>query len=136
MNYVFVDTSYLLALELANDKYHPIALAHWQQILHVLPQLITTTYVFDEIVTFFNHRGYHSKAVQVGTMLLRSPSVKLIHVDEILFYKSWAYLQKYHDKGYSFTDCLSFVVMQDWSIDIAFSFDNHFSQAGFTRIPE
>ncbi len=30
MNAVFVDTGYLLALELANDQYHQDATRHWQ----------------------------------------------------------------------------------------------------------
>jgi len=85
MNAVFVDTSYLLALELANDQNHEAALQHWQGMFQSLPQLVTTSYVFGEVVTFFNSRGYHTKAVQVGNSLLHSPSVQLIHIDEALF---------------------------------------------------
>ena len=55
---------------------------HWQQIVAEIPKLVTTSYVFDEVVMFFNNRGHHAKAVQVGNNRLRSPSVQLIHVDE------------------------------------------------------
>jgi predicted nucleic acid-binding protein len=58
---VFLDTSYLLALELAHDQHHPAAVAHWHSLAQRLPALVTTTYVFDETVTFFNSRGYHAK---------------------------------------------------------------------------
>lgn len=136
MNTVFVDTSYLLALEIANDQHHARAIEHWQNIALRLPPLITTSYVFDEVVTFFNSRGHHTKAVQVGTMLLSSPSVRLIHVDESLFQAGWAYLQQHHDKDYSLTDCISFVVMRQLGIATALTFDRHFMQAGFIKVPE
>jgi uncharacterized protein len=87
MNVVFVDTGYLLALEIANDQHHQAAVQHWQQLVTEIPRLMTTSYVFDEVVTFFNSRGHHAKAVEVGNNLLRSPSVQLIHVDEGLFYE-------------------------------------------------
>ena len=54
MNAVFVDTGYLLALETANDQYHQAAVQHWQRMATVLPPLVATSYVFDEVVTFFN----------------------------------------------------------------------------------
>jgi predicted nucleic acid-binding protein len=135
MTAVFVDTGYLLALEIANDQHHQAAVHHWQQISTSLPPLVTTSYVFDEVVTFFNSRGYHAKAVQVGTNLLRSPSVQLIHVDEALFYEAWAYFLQHYDKDYSLTDCVSFVVMRRLGISTAFAFDQHFVQAGFTKMP-
>ena len=86
MKPLFVDTGYLLALELAHDQNHPAAKRHWQALLDALPPLVTTSYVFDETVTFFNSRGYHAKAVEVGNNLLHSPSVQALHVDE----KMWS----------------------------------------------
>ena len=133
MNTAFVDTGYLLALEIANDQQHQVAKQHWQSVVPTLPRLVTTSYVFDEVVTFFNSRGHHGKAMRVGNSLLQSPSVQLIHVDAALFYEGWAYFQRHHDKDYSLTDCLSFIVMQKLGVHIAFAFDQHFAQAGFTK---
>ncbi len=45
------------------------------------------------------------------------------------------YFQRHHDKDYSLTDCISFVVMQKLGIRTAFAFDPHFVQAGFTKEP-
>jgi len=132
---VFLDTSYLLALELANDQNHAAALAHWHSVAQRLPSLVTTTYIFDETVTFFNSRGYHAKAVQVGTNLLQSRSVQLIHIDEALFYAGWQFFERHQDKQYSLTDCISFIVMQQLGIGLAYTFDQHFTQAGFTQVP-
>jgi predicted nucleic acid-binding protein len=85
MNAVFVDTGYLFALEITNDQHHQAATQHWPGIVTALPRLVTTSYVFDEVVTFFNNRGQHAKAVEVGDSLLQSPSVHFIHVDTALF---------------------------------------------------
>ena len=134
MSAAFLDTGYLLALELANDQHHQAATRHWNGIRTALPPLVTTSYVFDEVVTYLNSRGYHAKAVQVGNNLLRSPSVQLVHVDEALFREGWTYFQRYQDKDYSLTDCISFIVMQKRGINTAFAFDQHFTQAGFQRV--
>lgn len=131
----FLDTGYLLALELANDINHQRALEHWHGLTLSLPPLVTTSYVFDETMTFFNSRGLHPKAVRVGSNLLRSPSVELIHVDEALFHEGWAYFQKHKDKEYSLTDCISFAVMRQRGIRTALAFDHHFTQAGFIKEP-
>jgi uncharacterized protein len=93
---------------------------HRQQLVTESPRLVTTYCVFDEVMTLFNSRGRHAKAVQVGNNLLRSPSVQLIHVDEGLFYEAWAYLQQHQDKDYSLTDCISFLVMRRLGISTAF----------------
>lgn len=130
MKSVFLDTGYLLALELTNDQNHRAALKHWRSIVKSLPLLVSTSYVFDEVVTFFNSRGYHAKAVEVGNRLLSSPSVRLVHVDEALFREGWQYLQRHKDKEYSLTDCISLIVMKNFGIDTAFAFDKHFVQAG------
>jgi predicted nucleic acid-binding protein len=135
MNAVFIDTGYLLALAIANGQHHQAATQYWQGIVAALPCLVTTSYVFDEVVTFFNSRRQHAKAIHVGNNLLQSPSVQFIHVDTALFYEGWAYFQRHQDKDYSLTDCISFLVMQKLGIRRAFAFDQHFVQAGFTKEP-
>jgi uncharacterized protein len=131
----FLDTGYVLALELANDANHRAAQDHWRRITPALPRLVTTTYVFDEVVTFFNSRRRHDKAVEVGAMLLTSPSVELVPVDDALFREGWDYFCRHDDKTYSLTDCISFVFMRTRGLDTAFTFDHHFTQAGFRTEP-
>jgi predicted nucleic acid-binding protein len=132
---LFLDTGYLIALEAADDQYHKAALAHWQGITKSLPLLVTTSYIFNEVVTFFNSRSRHAKSVEIGSLLLESPSVKLVHVDQPLFLEGWRYFVRHSDKSYSFTDCVSFVVMRRLRIRTALTFDKHFSQAGFVQQP-
>ena len=135
MSRAFLDTSYLLALEFARDQNYTAAELHWQKILQSSPTLVTTSYIFDEVVTYLNSRGHHTRAIRVGNSLLTSGSVELIHVDHTLFYEGWQYLQHHKDKDYSLTDCISFVVMKRFDADTAFTFDRHFVQAGFNCEP-
>ena len=91
--------------------------------------------MLDEAATFFNSRGHHAKAVELGNRLLASPSVQLIHVDEDLFGAAWTYFAARKDKRFSLTDCVSFVLMQRLGIETALTFDAHFIQAGFRTLP-
>lgn len=133
---LFLDASYLIALELSNDQNHQITLNHWQSLDKNTVRLVTTSYIFDEVVTFLNSRSFHQKAVEVGQKLITSNKVHLIYVDEILFFQGWDCFKKYEDKSYSLTDCISFIVMQRLDINEVLTFDNHFRQAGFKKLPD
>jgi uncharacterized protein len=136
MKSVFLDASYLLAVEVANDQNHGFALEHWNRVDATgLPKLVTTTYVFSEVVTYLNSRALHAKAVEIGEDLLDSSNVRLVHVDDELFEKAWQMLVQQRDKRYSLADCASFVLMRELGLTTAFSFDHHFRQAGFSIEP-
>ena len=135
MDPLFLDTAYLIALEAVDDQNHPAAEADWKRLRKALPPLVTTSFVFNEVVTFFNSRNWHAKAVELGHMLLESPSVELVEVDTALFRRGWEYFQERPDKRFSLTDCISFLVMTDRGIAQALSFDHHFVQAGFVTLP-
>ena len=135
MKSLLVDAGYFIALEAADDQNHKAASQHWRKLRKSLPPLATTSYIFDEVVTFFNNRGRHEKAVEIGNSLMQSQLIELIHVNESLFDDAWEYFQKHQDKTYSLTDCLSFVVMKQQGIRTALTFDKHFRQAGFETLP-
>jgi predicted nucleic acid-binding protein len=135
MTEVFLDTGYLVALESAGDQHHAAATEHWRELSRSRPRLLTTSFVLDEVITFFVSRGRHSKAVEIGSRLLASPSVRFVHVDEELFRAAFEYLKQRSDKLFSLTDCASFVLMERLGIRDALAFDSHFEQAGFARIP-
>jgi predicted nucleic acid-binding protein len=136
VNAVFIDTGYLVALESAADQHHARAVSHWLASAKSLPLLVTTSFIFDEVVTFLNSRGQHAKAVELGTRLMTSPSLRFIHVDDELFRAGWEYFRTRPDKRYSLTDCVSFVVMERLGLRVALTFDAHFEQAGFRRLSE
>jgi uncharacterized protein len=135
MKSVFLDTGYLIALEASDDQNHATAQSHWRGFSRRLPPLVTTSLVFTEVVTFFNTRGQHSKAVELGNMLLGSATVELVHADEFLLLSGWEWFQQYADKSFSLADCVSFVVMRQRRLERALAFDRHFIQAGFQLFP-
>lgn len=135
MTAYFLDTGFLIALEAADDQHHSAAIKAWRDIRKARVTFVTTTYVFDEVTTFFNSKGHHAKALAIGESLLNSPLVRVVHVDEALFTQAWLDFSRHADKRYSLTDCVSFVVMKQHRIEKAFAFDKHFTQAGFERIP-
>jgi len=136
MTSCFLDTGYLIALEASDDQHHDAAVRHWREdVLTAPPLIITTSYVFDEVVTFFNSRDRHAKAVEIGRRLQASNSVEIVHVTPELFNAGWLLFQERSDKRYSLTDCISFVVMERRQIERALAFDRHFEQAGFQLLP-
>lgn len=135
MKRLFLDTGYVIALEASDDQHHEAAVAHWRDLLEAQPRLLTTSWVFDEVVTFFNSRGHHQKATEIGHRLLASPSIELVHVGSELFESAWDYFCARPDKRFSLTDCASFVLMRRESLSEALAFDRHFAQAGFTALP-
>jgi predicted nucleic acid-binding protein len=135
MTPVLLDTGYVIALEAVDDQHHEGAIGHWRDVAPRLSTIVTTTYVFDEVVTFFNSRGRHRKAVEIGRRLRESQIAEIVQVEEGLFEAGWTRLQERPDKRYSLTDCISFVVMERREINDALAFDRHFEQAGYRTLP-
>jgi uncharacterized protein len=134
-NIYFLDTSYIVALEIKNEDVHVRVTEHWLSLFPQRPQILTTTYVFDEVVTLLNSRKLHGKAVEVGTLLLESPDILLVEIDNEIFERGWQDFKRYKDKSFSLTDCLSFVVMQQRNITSALTLDMYFQQVGFQVFP-
>ncbi|WP_216819169.1 type II toxin-antitoxin system VapC family toxin [Thiohalocapsa sp. ML1] len=44
--------------------------------------------------------------------------------------QAWKSFRRFSDKGWSFTDCTSRVIMERLGITTAFAFDEHFRQFG------
>jgi predicted nucleic acid-binding protein len=97
--------------------------------------IYVTDYVIDETLTLILARAGHPTAVACGEWLLRSPFVQVIHIEPFQWDQAWAIFRRYDDKKYSFTDCTSFVVMQQLKLEYAFTFDHHFEQMGFRMWP-
>ena len=49
--------------------------------------------------------------------------------------RAWQIFKKYDTAGFSFTDCVSFAVMEALEIKQAFTFDEHYDVMGFERLP-
>jgi predicted nucleic acid-binding protein len=61
----------------------------------------------------------------------RSEAIDVEMLSTDRFLASKRYFRKHSDHGYSFTDCTSFVVMDELEIRAALTTDRHFKEAGF-----
>lgn len=132
---VFADAGYLIALDSERDQHHAQAVRHWNEFGRTGPTLVTTTFVLAEVIAVFNNRSGHAKAVEIGRRFFDSKDVRLIHPNEEVCRAAFDYLEARPDKEYSLADCISFAVMERLRIREALSFDAHFQQAGFVRLP-
>lgn len=98
--------------------------------------LITSNYIFDEVLTLVKLRmGYHV-AINLGQKLLNQDVAGLVRLTKADESRAWGIFVQYEDKGFSFTDCTSFAIMERLKINTAFVFDDHFIQYGkFIVIP-
>lgn len=92
---------------------------------------MTTNYVLDETYTGLVTRVSHFAAVDFGERIRRSHTVQIIHIGPDIEEETWTLFKQYRDKEFSFTDCTSFVVMQQLGLTETFTNDHHFEQAGF-----
>jgi len=97
-------------------------------------RLITTDYVFDETLTLLVSRGSPNQARVFGTLIFSGKIAILHHVTESDILAAWRTFSNYTDKRWSFTDCVSKVVMERLGIQKALSFDEHFRQFGTVTV--
>lgn len=69
-------------------------------------------------------------ALKVGPLLLDQSLAVLEWVSAQDVRQAWSVFETYRDKEWSFTDCVSRVVMQRLGVVEAFAFDDHFRQFG------
>jgi len=131
---IFVDTGAWYALLDKTDSCHVSAVKFKESLNH---SIVTTNYVADEIITLTKARLGYMNAVEIGNKLWNETIATLIRVTPSDEKKAWDIFVKYRDKGFSFTDCTSFAVMERLGITEAFAFDEHFDQyTNIIRLPK
>jgi predicted nucleic acid-binding protein len=133
---VFVDTSAWIAVSDVGDKYHPAARIIYSRLLADRRGFVTTNLVIAEAYIIIRRAGGHAQAMHLLRSLRGSPRLQKIWADASLESQAEAILEKHTDQDFSFTDAVSFVVMQERGIEEAFTFDSHFATMGFRMIPE
>lgn len=135
---IFIDTSAFLALEDESDEHQEEAIRFRdQEILRDRCECITTSYILDETLTLIRIRLSIQASIEFSKKIRGSQIVKILSVSKQIEDKALDLFENYDDKTFSFTDCVSFVVMQELRIQEAFTFDEHFVQVGlgFSKVP-
>ena len=66
--------------------------------------------------------------------LRANPRVTIVPFSDVLFDEGIELYRRRPDKGWSLTDCISFVVMTDEGLSESLTADRHFEQAGFVAL--
>ncbi len=128
---VLVDSSGLYALADRRDFSHARAEKCVAKLLDSGAGLILTDYILDEACTLAKVRAGGNAALRLLDIVERSRAFQMFWVGIERFEAAKAFFRKYADHGYSFTDCTSFVLMQERRLRDALTTDRHFAEAGF-----
>ena len=131
---VFIDTAAMVALVDEGDSLSSPATALMTQCHLSKVHFFTTDFVIAEFLNFLCSVSFRQRAIGFSDVLRESDRVEIIPIDEPLFEAAYEFYRKRPDKGWSFTDCASFIVMKDRKIELAFTSDKHFEQAGFKKL--
>lgn len=122
---IFVDTSAWYASVVPDDPNHVAAGAF---LARNSQPLITTDWIVDETLTLLRMRREHTRAATLGAQFFEGTVATLLFASREQVLQARAVFRDYSDKEWSFTDCLSKVVIAEHAIPLAFAFDHHFRQ--------
>ena len=131
MNRVFLDTSYAVALSASTDENHERALKVAEDLEASGTTLVTTRAILLEIGNALAKVRYREAAVMLLDALENEPSVEIIPASNEIYQRAFQIYKERLDKEWGLIDCISFVVMNDYSLTEALTADHHFRQAGF-----
>jgi len=152
MDLTFIDTGAFIALFDAPDDRHRQAKVVYSALMAQRSALVTSNHVIDETCTWLlrHTRNGHEAAMMFGKAVatwvpVSSPSGRIsfslgpgklvvVYSTHDIERAAWDIFARYDTAGFSFTDCVSFAVMQSLGITKAFSFDAHFDVLGFERL--
>ncbi len=125
---VFLDTGFILAVKNRDDKHHKSAQSWMQRFLkNEFGQVLTSHYVFDELVTLALVRlEREDLAKNAGDYLLKSPRISLINVSCDDFNRACDLFQQYMQQGLSFTDCSILAQCERLHCNFVATFKAHF----------
>jgi len=96
--------------------------------------LVTSNHVRGETWTYLRRRAGHDSAVQFLDALERSHRSQIVTIDPMQEAEALKWLRRHDERGYSFVDATSFVLMRALRIRNALAFDGDFSAAGFVEL--
>ena len=138
MKDTFVDTWGWCTLADEDEPQHEITAIIVEELADTKRRLITTNFILDETYTLIRMRIHHHAAVEFHYLfnaMVDDQVVTLIHGTPEIEQSAWEIFERYDDKDFSFTDCASFVVMQQLHIILALTDDHHYEQMGFNILP-
>jgi predicted nucleic acid-binding protein len=127
---IFVDTTFWVGDADSNDDFHESS----HPVIEAIrtgrnPTALTTNFVLNETVTILGRRkGFGAeKASKAASIIMSSPRVFTVHVDEAMFRESLKLYPSYHG-GLSLTDVSTVITMKSYGVKEVFSHDHDFGK--------
>jgi predicted nucleic acid-binding protein len=133
-NEVFVDSSGFFAILVAQDNRHAAAKRFLSNSRKKLLRFVTTDYVLDETATLLKARGNRHLIPVFFDTVFDSLACHVDWIDIDRFQQTQMFYSKHLDHDWSFTDCVSFIVMRQRKLTRALTKDSHFEQMGFMAL--
>lgn len=164
MDRLFVDTGAFIALNDTRDQYHALATRFYEDIGEKRTPLLSTNCILNEAYSWLQRQsgfrfpaawrfGEWFRGVSSHATLRGSPETgrfgrahrvevtdprkpfTLLYTDPAIEEEAWGFFAQHGASGATYTDCISFAVMKMLGLKRAFTFDEHFEEAGFSLVP-
>ncbi len=132
---LFVDTSAWIAVVNNRDQYHLAAGDFYKDCFNHYRSLISSNLVLAETYIILRMDCGSETALNWWDKLAASLRIEIIYADSDITGEAITLLKQYRDQRISLTDAVSFRIMERHTIREAFTFDSHFSTAGFIKLP-
>ena len=131
MKRLFADSFYFIALLNERDACHRRAAEVSRESGAVI---VTTRWVLAEVADALCAPSWRGRGGAFIEFVLNAPGFLVQGRSDELFDRGMDLYRSRHDKEWSLTDCISFVVMTDEGLAEALTGDRHFEQAGFKAL--
>lgn len=128
---IFIDTGAFLARYIKADQFHKKANELWLKIEKKENKCFTSNFVLDELATLLFRRTGAEFAESKIQNIYASTRLEILRPSKEDEMEAIALMKKYSEHQISFTDCISFSLMKKNKLNIAFSFDEHFTYPNF-----
>lgn len=133
---MLVDTGAWLAVFHPRDQYHAPAAAELRRLRSERARLVVTDLILAELHLHLVRGLGPRRAADHLETLIADPLVEEVFTDRELQTAAIAdWLGRFSDQPFTLTDAVSFATMRARRISPAFTFDHHFTIAGFERLP-
>src|SRR5580693_6437601 len=131
---IFLDTNGWLALLNASDQLHRRANTAWRDLGGQGFSIILTDWIIAETGNGLARTPIRERFASVANALLYDRRCTVIFVTPTIIAQALHLYRDRTDKQWGLVDCASFVIMQEQQVEIAFTTDRHFEQAGFKAL--
>jgi uncharacterized protein len=131
---VFVDSGAWIALALSRDPLHTNAREQWNLLHGAGAKLHTSVPLVIETFTFLERNANRDVALTWKDEVYKPGITKILPCELRDLENAWDYFRRPDLHKLSAVDATSFAIMKRARIRVAYTFDHHFSVAGFRLV--